>query len=116
MTEEHLDRMPGWASLALRIVDGVSFDGPGRKVLKVYRAVNFHKIATGFLILGIMTFFAFLPWFNRKDLSLSRHPGRTDYKSSTGLLVPLPLFNGRAWTDMLRGNDESGHAVTGRGS
>lgn len=54
MTEEHKDTMPGWASLALRIVDGLSFDAPGRKVLKVYHAVNFHKIVTAFLVFGMM--------------------------------------------------------------
>ena len=262
MTEEQLDRMPGWASLALRIVDGVSFDAPGRKVLKVYHAVNFHKIVTGFLILGMMwayenwstaawvylalhgiygycwlvkdfgfrdhqleagisilgtlglyvgliglywiipwlfisrhvepshfdlflaicvhtlgvvvmiasdcqrhfmlkyrkglitggmfrytrnpnyfgevllyaayawlashwvawlliaymTFFAFLPRLYRKDVSLSRHPGWTEYKSRTGLLVPWALLNGRAWIDMWRGSDRSTDAAPGQRS
>lgn len=253
MTEEHRDSMPGWASLALRVVDGLSFDAPGRKVLKVYHTVNFHKIFTAFLIFGMMywygnwsiaawvyvalhgiygycwlikdfgfrdhqleagisllgttglyvgliglywiipwlfvsrhvepsnvdlffaiclhtlgvvvmiasdcqrhftlqyrkglitggmfrytrnpnylgevmlyasyayladhwlawlligymTFFAFLPRLYRKDVSLSRHPGWREYKHQTGLLVPWALFTGRAWRDLFRSNDAS---------
>lgn len=57
MIEKHRDPMPGWASLALRIVDGLSFDAPGRKVLQVYHAVNFHKIFTAFLIFGMMCWY-----------------------------------------------------------
>jgi len=71
MTEKHLDRMPGWASLALRIVDGLSFDAPGRKALKVYHAVNFHKIVTGFLILGMM--WAYENWSTAAWVYLALH-------------------------------------------
>lgn len=64
MAEQHRDTMPGWASLALRIVDGLSFDAPGRKVLKVYHAVNFHKIFTAFLI------FAMMYWYDNWSIAV----------------------------------------------
>lgn len=57
MTDTTRDTMPAWAALALRIVDSVSFEAPGKRVLRVYHAVNFHKIITGFLILGMMWFY-----------------------------------------------------------
>jgi protein-S-isoprenylcysteine O-methyltransferase Ste14 len=57
MNVEQRDPIPGWAKLALKIVDSLSFEAPGRPVVKVAWAVNFHKIFTAFLVLWMM--FAF---------------------------------------------------------
>lgn len=54
------------------------------------------------LLIGYMTFFAFLPRLYRKDVSLSRHPGWCEYMEQTGLLVPWALFTGRACHDLFR--------------
>lgn len=51
------DSMPKWAAAALKFVDSVSFEAPGKRVLRVNWAVNFHKIVTLFLILGLMAYY-----------------------------------------------------------
>jgi protein-S-isoprenylcysteine O-methyltransferase Ste14 len=71
MDQQHRDTMPAWAALALKIVDGVSFEAPGKKILKVCHTVNFHKIFTAFLILGMM--YAYDNWSTGAWVYLALH-------------------------------------------
>lgn len=53
-TPSHRESVPTWAAWALRVVETMSFEAPGQRILKVCWAVNFHKIVTAFLIIGLM--------------------------------------------------------------
>lgn len=54
MTTQQRDAVPAWARLCLALLDALAMEAPGRRWIKVAWAVNFHKIVTAFLILGMM--------------------------------------------------------------
>jgi len=57
-----------------------------------------HWLATA--LLGYWIVAIFMPRFFRKDHSISRHPGWTEYKATAGICVPWAWINGRAVVDL----------------